>query len=228
MATKSLKGFGWFVCGVLVAPPCYLVSSWVAAERARVESLERAIVAAQSDIRDLETEFQTRANHAQLERWNGDLLALAAPRPEQFVAGEDALAALHSSVPGDAAYVQASYIVPSGLHDTRIRLDAAEAEAALAAAAQPRVAPIAPVATPAAAAAAKPAPAPATPKPKTAVPAARVALAAAATPSPVRAGPAPAPERKRAQAVAMLDRTLLSDSTLGDLAAGARREVKPR
>jgi hypothetical protein len=210
MATRNLKGFGWFVMGVLVAPPCYLVSSWVAAERARVESLERAIVAAKREIRDLETEFETRANHAQLEKWNGEVLALAAPRPDQFLAGEEALAQLHRVGGAVAEYQVANFIVPSGLHDNRLRLDTGE------------VAPvaIAPVA---------PAPA-AAPEPQRAAPSpARVAIAAASTPSPERAGPAPQERpRRREQAVAMLDRSLLSDSTLGDLASGARAEAVGR
>lgn len=204
MATKRLKGFGWFVCGVLVAPPCYLVSSWVASERARVESLERAIVAARRDIRDLETEFQTRANLAQLERWNGDVLALAAPRPDQYVASEEALAQLHFAPAGQGAVIPAGYIVPAGY----------------AAATPPPAQPdsTAPVqATPAQ-------PAPAAPAKRVAAP---VALAAVAAPSPTRALPvtrgSDKPVRK-AEAVAMLDDVLLSDRTLGDLVRGARAE----
>ncbi|WP_448501548.1 hypothetical protein [Sphingomonas sp.] len=207
MATRNLKGFGWFVMGVLVAPPCYLVSSWVAAERARVESLERAIVAAKREIRDLETEFETRANHAQLEKWNGEVLALAAPRPEQFLAGEEALAQLHRVGGAVADYQVANFIVPSGLHDNRLRLDTGEV-------APVAIAPVAPV------------PAPAVPAEPQSVAPARIAIAAASTPSPERAGPAPQDRpRRREQAVAMLDRSLLSDSTLGELASGARAEA---
>lgn len=214
MATRNLKGFGWFVMGVLVAPPCYLVSSWVAAERARVESLDRAIIAAKREIRDLETEFETRANHAQLEKWNGEVLSLAAPRPDQFLAGEEALAQLHRVGGAVAEYQVASYIVPSGLHDNRLRLETGEPAPVV-------VAPVAPVANPA--------PAPQA-EPRRAEPA-RVAIAAAAVPSPDRAGPTPTPTaraKRREQAVAMLDRTLLSDRTLGDLASGARAEAVNR
>lgn len=218
MAAKRLKGFGWFVCGLLIAPPCYLASSWVAAERARVDSLDRAIARAHSDIRDLETEFQTRANLAQLEKWNGDVLALAAPRPDQYVASEEALAQLHFAPVGEGAVMPASYIVPSGIVDSRPLPQAVAAQTAPAP--MPKAAPdkAAPVAKPARAAA-------------------PVALAAVSTPSPARAGPAPKEKAersaaakpaptKKAQAVAMLDRTLLSDRTLGDLARGARAERK--
>lgn len=212
MATKRLKGFGWFVCGVLVAPPCYLVSSWVAAERARVETLERSILSARRDIRDLETEFQTRANLAQLERWNGDVLALAAPRPDQYVASEEALAQLHFAPAGEGAVRPASYIVPAGYAQN---LAAPVVPAAAAAAATP-----APAAVPAPKAPAEPAAAPRrAPAP--------VALAAAAPATPARAmvtTKVAAKPLRKAQAVAMLDNSLLSDTTLGDLARGARTE----
>lgn len=204
MATKRLKGFGWFVCGVLVAPPCYLVSSWVAAERARVESLERAIGAARRDIRALETEFQTRSNLAQLEKWNGDVLALAAPRPDQYVASEEALAQLHFAPAGEGAVLPAGYIVPAGFAANTMKPATVDAEPAVAAV---KVEPVKRTAKPA------PADAP-------------VALAAVAAPSPTRAlaAPKPAAKVRKAQAVAMLDDVLLSDRTLGDLARGARAE----
>ncbi|GAA0727272.1 hypothetical protein GCM10009106_03090 [Sphingomonas japonica] len=125
MAMQRMKGFGWFLTGVIVAPGCYLVSSQVAAERARVQSVERAIAAAEADIRALETEFGTRANLAQLERWNGDVLALVAPRPDQFVQGEMGLAALHAPKPGEAGYRVAAYVVPSGVPDLPAPLPAA-------------------------------------------------------------------------------------------------------
>ncbi|UZK69271.1 hypothetical protein OKW76_14820 [Sphingomonas sp. S1-29] len=216
MAAKSLKGFGWFLCGVLVAPPCYLVSSWVATERARVESLQRAIVSAQREIRDLETEFQTRSSIAQLERWNGDVLALAAPRPEQYVAGEEALAQLHVATPGEATVQQAAFIVPAGLYDN----DLHRANQQQLAAASPAV--------PATSAPDAPAAKPATAAPKRS--AAPIALASVATTSPERALAAPSrrPTERKAQAVAMLDDTLLSDRTLGDLARGAKSETVKR
>lgn len=226
MAAKSLKGFGWFLCGVLVAPPCYLVSSWVATERARVESLQRAIVSAQREIRELETEFQTRSSIAQLERWNGEVLALGAPRPEQYVAGEEALAQLHVAGPGEATLQQAAFIVPAGLYDNDLHH---ANQQQLAAAAAPRQ----PAGTPALDESPAAAPTPAKPAAKRA--AAPIALASVTSASPERAIAAPAakPEprkavARKAQAVAMLDRTLLSDRTLGDLARGAKSETVKR
>ena len=94
MAAFGFRGLGWFLSAVVAAPACYIVSSQVAAERARVEAIDRAIVQARKDIRMLETEFDTRASLAQLERWNGEVLALTAPRAGQYVPSEAALGAL--------------------------------------------------------------------------------------------------------------------------------------
>jgi hypothetical protein len=189
MAVAGFKGFGWLLCGVIVSPGLYLVTSSVAAERGRVEAVERAIIAAQRDIRDLETEFQTRANFAQLERWNGDVLALASPRPEQYAHGEEALASLNpGGMLSDAPQV-AALVVPAG-----ITLTQAE---------------VAPAST-------------------AAVPAAKAEAAAkSAAPAAERAARRAAREVKR-QDVAMLDRKLLDDSTIGDLLKDARAEAVRR
>ena len=60
----SLRGVGWFLCAVVAAPACYMVSSQVAAERARMEAIDRSIAQARKDIRMLETEFNTHPNQA--------------------------------------------------------------------------------------------------------------------------------------------------------------------
>jgi hypothetical protein len=114
MAVHRFEGLGWFLCGVIAAPACYLVNSYGAAEQARLNATKAAIAQAHRDIRQLETEFDTRANLAQLERWNGEVLALAAPAPQQFLASESQLASLGQ--PTDGAQVQtASLIVPAGV-----------------------------------------------------------------------------------------------------------------
>ena len=94
MSVFGFKGLGWFLCGVIVAPACYMVTSAGAAERARLQSLDAKIVAAQKDIRSLETEYNARANMVQLQQWNGEALQLAAPAPQQFLASETQLAQL--------------------------------------------------------------------------------------------------------------------------------------
>ncbi|HEX8301877.1 hypothetical protein [Sphingomonas sp.] len=110
MAVQGFRGIGWFLCGVIVAPACYMVNSHGAAERAKLEAVKAAIVQAQKDIRGLETEFDTRANLAQLQRWNGDVLAMAAPAPQQYLASDEALADLDKP----AEVQMASLIVPAG------------------------------------------------------------------------------------------------------------------
>jgi len=110
MAVQGFKGIGWFLCGVVVAPACYMVNSHGAAERGKLDAVKAAIVQAQKDIRGLETEFDTRANLAQLQRWNGDVLAMAAPAPQQYLASEAALADLDKP----AEVQMASLVVPAG------------------------------------------------------------------------------------------------------------------
>lgn len=185
MAAYSFKNFGWFASCVVVALGCYLWTSQVAAERGRLEAIDLSIVRAKQDIRGLETEFQTRANLAQLERWNGDVLALSAPGPQQFLQGETALASL---APGGAmpAPQQAALVVPQG------------------------------VAPAAAAATAVTAPAPV----KVSAP---IQTASVDVTAPeLRTGGL---ARAKGAAVAMLDRKLLSDTTLGDLMQSARSEA---
>ncbi len=194
-AIYRLKGLGWLTGCAIVAIGFYLVSSQVAAERKRVEQVDRRILSAERDIRALETEFDVRANLAQLERWNGNTLALTVPTAQQFVADERALAALSPvqglPVPGRDVQIQtAQLIVP----------------AVPVAAVMPAVVTASATTTPAA------------------VKVAAVQVAAAApvtvTKVAVRAVAAPVKVAK----VAMLDRGLLSDNTIGDLLSGARAE----
>ncbi len=212
-AAYRLKGVGWFGACTAVVLGFYLVSLQVAAERKKLEGLNTSIAATQRDIRALETEFDTRANLAQLERWNGDTLALAAPRPAQFVrdgaelAGMDARQTL---VVGGPEVKTAALIVPS--------LSVAPAPVV------PAPSPVAPVPTP--------------PPVKVVAATVRLARAAVKLPAVVRAAitrVVSRPESPRVASaraavspakpqVAMLDHKLLSDTTLGDLLARARTE----
>jgi hypothetical protein len=189
MAVQSFKGLGWLLCAVVVAPACYMVNSHGAAEQAKLGAMKGAILQAQKDIRGLETEFQTRANLAQIERWNGDVLARAAPAPGQYLASETALASLDQP----AQIQNASLIVPAGA---------------------PAAQPVAAVAT----AAASPVQAAPSPQPR---------------PAPAAAGKSVAQQdrelhelMKKAdrRAVAMVDKGVLSTSTIDDLKKLAQRE----
>lgn len=221
----GFKGMGWFLCGLVVAPGCYVVMSQVAAERARVESVDRAIRQAKRDIRNLETEFKTRANFAQLERWNGEVFALGAPQPEQF-AGDIAELAARGMGEGDAQMRYASYVVPTMTAeiDDAVRGGIQRAQMAAREASQAA----APVQTASVAAAtpartlsdASPKPAPA--KSATAKPERTAVVSAPKQTAPKQAAPRPT---QRAE-VASLDRKLLSDSTMGDLMKAARSEAR--
>lgn len=199
-AAYRLKGFGWMGGCVVVALGFYLVSLQVAAERKRLEQTDAKIRTAQRDIRALETEFDTRANLTQLERWNGDTLALVAPTAGQFVRDEAQLASVRFDGGAGAKIQTASLVVPSFT----------------APPAAPTITPAAPTAAPVTikVAAVAPTRAPAT-----------VKVAASAN-APVKLIPAVATVGKtapvRRQAVAML----LSDRTLGDLVSGARSEAR--
>ncbi len=196
MAIKALSGFGWFLTGVIVAPACYLVSSQVAAERSKVEAVERAILKAHKDIRGLETEFDTRANLAQLERWNGEVMRYTAPTPRQFLASDTELAGLRPMEGDGTAERYAAMVVPQGLPEvvTGAKV-ASDAVTPVKAAVAEKVAP------------------------------ASAPVAVAAVAKPKRAA-APAPVVAKDKAVAALDRSLLKDSSFGDLMQGVRAEAR--
>ena len=92
MIARSFKSVGWVAASGTAALSCYMVSLTVAAERAELESMERKIIAAKQEIRSLSTELGTRGRMAQLDRWNVEVLALAAPTSAQFLDNEFTLA----------------------------------------------------------------------------------------------------------------------------------------
>jgi len=107
MIATRFRSVGW-VAGVAVAAlGCYLVSQRVATERATVAKVERQILAAKQDIRQLQTEIGTRGRMGQLEIWNGQVLALSAPKAGQFLESEVRLASLNQApLPLDKAIVE--------------------------------------------------------------------------------------------------------------------------
>lgn len=215
-AARRFQGLGWFAVGVVVALAFYLVSLGVAAERAKLKDREAAILQARRDLRQLETEFQTRANLAQLERWNGEVLSLAAPRPEQFVHGVAQLAGLR---PGQGAPVVqlANVVIPQGPPElVPPELDALPVPqpavvrqvgaviAAVAGSARPAAKPAAPTVVQAVAV-------------RVPVPQARIATA-----RPVQLASA---EHAGRTPAAVIESALLNDHTLNDLVSGARAET---
>jgi len=103
----------WHVAGVaLAALGCYLVSQWVASERAALAKVDRQIVAEQDRIAKLSTEITARSRLTQIENWNRQL-ALQAPRPGQYVDSGFQLASLFAhdarpQLPLDPAAVPAA------------------------------------------------------------------------------------------------------------------------
>ena len=207
-AAYRLKGVGWFGGCVAIVLGFYLVSLQVAAERKKLDGVNDKIEAAQRDIRALETEFETRANLAQLEKWNGDTLALAAPTAGQFLPDEAALASLDVNAAGGS--IQTAALVVPALPTALPKVPTSEA----AAAAAPALTQVAKAMPTAEKAVIKPTAAPQ-----------RATMMAKLTDT---ARAAVAVAKVRPEAVAMLDRKLLSDDTLGSILRSARTESRVR
>jgi hypothetical protein len=99
MIAKGFRPVGWVAAVGAAALGCYMLSLRVASERADVARLERKIIAAQQNIRALQTEVGTRGRLTQLEEWNNEVLALAAPVSGQFVEGNVSLARFDTRQP---------------------------------------------------------------------------------------------------------------------------------
>jgi len=219
-AAYRLRGIGWFGSCVAVVLGFYLVSLQVAAERKKLDDVNGRIAAAQRDIRALETEFDTRANLVQLEKWNGDTLALTAPVAGQFVGDEAQLASLDvTRGPAEGTIQTAALLVPSQPAPVVVQPEAVAAAAAPAASSKPS------------------APAPVVRLAKVDLPKPQIVQAVSehvvttkkAKPAPIATvRTAAAVAKVRPEAVAMLDRQLLSDTTLGDILKGAKTEARRR
>jgi hypothetical protein len=212
MLGLAWKSLGWFLASVAVALGFLLVPLQVAAERKKLDRTIVEIARAEREIRALETEFDTRANMAQLDKWNAEKLGLVAPSAGQFVADEAALAALEPSSPNAPQMASFKPLAPLPAADA---VDGTTASPVAVASVSPKAAP---ASVPATRTQTATLPAPASPRAKPtrdAAPVGRTAMASVAPPKP------------RA-AVAMLDRALLDDSMLGDLRSGARAEIRSR
>ena len=99
MIAQRFRALGWVAGIACAATGLYLISLQVAAERAKLEEVDRRISAAHRDMRQLQTELGTRASLRQLEKFNAETLALAAPRASQYVHGDLQMAALTADKP---------------------------------------------------------------------------------------------------------------------------------
>lgn len=92
------RAVAWSLGISAAATGLYLISGQVAAERGRLEATETRIALVHADMRRLNTELGTRGSQRQLEQWNGEVLALSAPKANQFLQGKLQLASLDGSV----------------------------------------------------------------------------------------------------------------------------------
>ena len=99
MIARGFKSVIWVATVGGAALSCYMVSLRVATERNELARVERQIVEAKRDIRSLQTELGTRGRMTQLEQWNAEVLALAAPSSAQFLKDEFTLARLYRNDP---------------------------------------------------------------------------------------------------------------------------------
>jgi hypothetical protein len=108
MIGRGFKSVGWVAAVGAAALGCYMLSLQVATERADLARVERQIISTKQQIRSLQTELGTRGRLTQLEQWNEDVLALAAPASGQFLQDEFTLARLetHDSTVADSAPVR--------------------------------------------------------------------------------------------------------------------------
>jgi hypothetical protein len=103
MIAQRFRPIGW-VAGVAVAAcALYMISLQVASERGKLEAIDRKIASTKREIRQLQTEVGTRASLRQLERWNGEVLALSAPTAGQYLSGEASLASVDRNRLGTAS-----------------------------------------------------------------------------------------------------------------------------
>jgi hypothetical protein len=130
MITQRFRPVGWVAGVATAATILYLISLQVASERGRLEQIDRKIAMAKHDIRQLQTELGTRASLRQLERWNGDVLALSAPQAKQFLGSEAALATVDRGELGDAAAPPIAVMVSADV-PSQTSVDATENQAGM-------------------------------------------------------------------------------------------------
>ena len=105
---RHLGSLGFVTVAIGFSLGCYLVSAHVGAERVAVASLRVKIARDLDDMRALDAELHTRARLPQLQRWNDQTLAMAAPAPRQMLGAAVQLAAY---LPGEAAPAAVSHAV---------------------------------------------------------------------------------------------------------------------
>lgn len=140
MIAQRFRPVVWVVGVAFAATALYTVSLGVASERTRLEDLDRSIAMTRRDIRQLQTELGTRASLRQLERWNGEALALAAPAAGQFRATESALKTIDGSALPTDGFAPPPVMVAASMRSEAATADVAQVQTAPAKAAGLKVA----------------------------------------------------------------------------------------
>jgi hypothetical protein len=213
MITQRFRPVVWVVGVAVAATTLYMISLQVASERGRLQELDQQIASTRREIRQLQTELGTRANLRQLERWNGEVLALSAPGAEQYLHDEASLASFDQGVLAGKTDVPAVMFADAAATMRDEQVVAPELAAA----------PVAPepVAVPKVrAATARPAP-----KPKADDADKPVKLSERDKDVQKALGAKTTDKRDRPAKVASVDKALLKRSTLGDLSRAASREA---
>jgi hypothetical protein len=107
MIARGFKPLGWVAAVGTAALGCYMLSLRVASERADLTGLQHRIVATRQQIRSLQTELGTRGRLQQLEQWNDDVLALAAPVSGQYLRSNVQLARFGTGAPNAPGALEA-------------------------------------------------------------------------------------------------------------------------
>lgn len=226
MIAHRFRPVVWVVGCAFAATALYTVSLSVAAERARLEKVDRQIANTQNEIRQLQTELGTRASLRQLERWNSEVLALGAPKAGQFRATETALQTLDggilpASVGAPAPVMVAAATAPAPANMTQPAAGPVQT-AQVAQGAKPVAA-----ASKSAPSAAKPAAAPAKPVALASADVRPARAAAASKPAAKATAPKPAASKSepaKPQRFAMLDRKLVDQRTFSEILVRAASE----
>jgi hypothetical protein len=223
IAIKRLKNILWILIVAFGALTAYLISLRVATERNAVQALDMKIAHVRGDIRYLETEFESRANMRQLERWNSQDYRYGAPQAAQYLPDERSLASLDgvqsngelyvappvmmAMADADAADMQPAVVTrtespaPAQIREDEgmLRVASARSQAPIMTAPQPA--------------------------PRKAVAESRSIPIRTADAAPrATAAPTPDPVARKAARMALLDAQLLDDRTLRDLGARAAAE----
>jgi hypothetical protein len=118
MIAQRFRPVAWVFGVAVAATALYTVSLRVAAERAKLDEVDQQIAETRREIRQLQTEMGARASLRQLERWNGETLALTTPGANQYLPNEQLLSRVEgASRPKDAYAPPPIMVSPSQRSD---------------------------------------------------------------------------------------------------------------